>query len=88
MSDEKYQRPAEVFHPGVYLLDELNERNWTQIEFARMINRPVAVVNRIINGKTSITATTALEIAETLGTTPHLWMNLDTAYKLWKASEK
>ena len=81
------RRPAEVFHPGEYLLDMLNERGWTQIEFSEIIGRPIQLVNEIINKKRGITPETAQEIAAALGTSAKLWMNLDSAYNLWK-SEK
>ncbi len=80
------RQPAEVLHPGKYLLDELNARGWTQIEFAEILSRPVQHVNKIINGKRGVTARTAKEFAAAFGTSPQLWTNLDTAYKLWKTN--
>ena len=44
-------KPAEVFPPGEYLRDELEARVWTQGDFARIIGRPLQVVNEIINGR-------------------------------------
>ncbi|MCB2160602.1 HigA family addiction module antidote protein [bacterium] len=79
------RRPAEVFHPGEYLLDELNARGWTQTEFAEIIRRPIKLVNEIVNKKRGITPETAQEIAAAFGTSPELWMNLDSAYNLWKS---
>lgn len=76
--------PAEVFHPGEYLLDELNARGWTQKEFAKMIDRSASCVNQIINKKRGISAKTALELGNALGTGPQFWMNLDSAYRIWK----
>lgn len=81
------RRPAEVFHPGEYLLDELNERGWTQTEFAEIIDRPVRLVNEVINSKRGITPETAREFGAALGTSPEFWMNLDTNYNLWKTNE-
>jgi HTH-type transcriptional regulator/antitoxin HigA len=81
------RRPAEAFRPGEYLLDELNARGWTQTEFAEIISRPVRLVNEIINGKRGITPETATEFGAALGTSAELWMNLDTAYHLWKLGE-
>lgn len=78
------RRPAEVFHPGEHLEDELSARGWTQTEFAEIINRPVRLVNEIINGKRGITPETAREFGAALSTSPEFWMNLDTAYSLWK----
>ena len=81
------RRPAEVFHPGEHLLDELNARGWTQTEFAEIIGRPVRLVNEVVNGKRGITPETAREFGAAFGTSPEFWMNLDTAYNLWKANE-
>lgn len=80
------RRPAEVFHPGEHLLDELEARGWTQTEFAGIIGRPLRLVNEIINGKKGITTETARELGAALGTSAEYWMNLDTAYDLWKSN--
>ena len=77
---------AEVFPPGEFLADELQERGWTQSEFAAIVRRPVKVVNEIIAGKKSITPETALEFAAALGTSPQYWLNLESAYQLWKSA--
>jgi addiction module HigA family antidote len=76
--------PAEVFAPGEFLADEIEARGWTQIEFAKLIRRPPKVVNEIIAGKKTITTETARELAAALGTSPQYWLNLETAYQLWK----
>ncbi|MCY3849701.1 MAG: HigA family addiction module antitoxin [Acidimicrobiaceae bacterium] len=74
--------PAEVFPPGEYLRDELNERGWTATEFAEIIGRPLQAVSEILNGKKEITTETACSFSEALGTTPELWLNLQRAYRL------
>ena len=74
--------PAEVFPPGEYLRDELKERRWTQGDFARIIGRPLQMVNEIINGKKRITVETAKAIGLALGTGPELWLNLENTYRL------
>ena len=79
-------QPAEVFAPGEFLREELEERKWTQADLARIIGRPVQVVNLIVTGKKAITAQTALQIAAALGTGPEIWLNLQTAYDLSTAS--
>lgn len=75
---------AEIFPPGEFLRDELEARNWTQTEFAEIIGRPVRLVNEIISGKKSITPETALQLSASLGTSPELWMNLESQYQLSK----
>jgi len=80
----KITKIAEVFPPGEFLRDELDARNWTQSDLARILGRPLQVVNQIITGKKSITPQTAVELAAALGTSPDLWLNLETSYRLAK----
>jgi HTH-type transcriptional regulator/antitoxin HigA len=80
-------RPAEVFHPGEYLRDELAARGWTQGDLAQVIRRPISAVNEMINGKKRITAETAKAIGLALDTGPELWVNLQTAYDLFQAPD-
>ena len=69
-----------AFHPGEYLKDELDAREWTQTELAEMIGRPLRLINRIIAGKAGITAQTAQQLAAAFGTSAELWMNLQNQY--------
>lgn len=76
------REPAEVFPPGEFLRDELEERGWTQTDLAQILGRPVGMVNEIIVGKRGISPETARGLAAAFDTTPTLWMNLETAYRL------
>jgi HTH-type transcriptional regulator / antitoxin HigA len=78
--------PAEAFPPGSYLRDELEARGWSEKEFAEIIGRPAQAVSEILNGRKQIVPDTALAIAEALGTSPNLWLNLQTNYSLFVAS--
>lgn len=75
------RKPAEVFPPGEYIKDELDARGWSQAEFAEILGRPARVVSEIINGKRAISPETAKEVAAAFGSTPELWMNLESAYR-------
>lgn len=74
---------AEVFSPGEYLDDELKARGWSQSEFADIIGRTPSVVSQVVLGKRAITPELAKEIGAALGTGPEVWMNLESAYRLW-----
>ena len=74
--------PAEVFPAGDYLRDELEERGWTIGEFAEIIGRPVQAVSEILNDKKEITTETACALADALGTSPELWLTLQTNHRL------
>jgi HTH-type transcriptional regulator / antitoxin HigA len=79
-------KPNIVFSPGEILLDELEERNISQSDFAEILNRPLKTINEIIKGKKSITPETANDIAAALGTSPELWLGLQAEYDLFKIS--
>ncbi len=75
-------KPAEVFPPGDYLRDEIESRGWSQVDFAKIIGRPLQAVNEIVNNKKSITGETTKAIGLALGTSPELWLNLQNYYDL------
>jgi HTH-type transcriptional regulator / antitoxin HigA len=77
--------PAEAFHPGEYIRDELEARGWSQKDLARILDRPLQVVNEIVNGRKRITADTAMAIGLAFGTGAKVWLNLQSTYDLWKA---
>ena len=80
------RQPKNPFHPGEVLLEEfLEPLGISQAEFARTIGWTRARLNELIRGKRGITAAAALDLAEVLGTSPKLWMNLQTTYDLDKA---
>lgn len=69
-------------HPGKILADELNTRELTAAELARIINVPPNRITQIINGKRNITADTALRLGKYFGMSPEFWMNLQKQYDL------
>ena len=82
-------RPANPIHPGRMLLEEfLTPSGTSQRAFATRVGWTVAKLNELINGKRGITADSALDLAEELGTSPEVWLNLQMHYDLNKAEEK
>jgi addiction module HigA family antidote len=55
---------------------------------ARDLGVPANRITEIVNGTRTITAETALLLARRFGTTPELWMNLQTAWSLEEARRK
>lgn len=79
---------AETFPPGEFLRDELEARGWTQTELAEIMGRPVRLINEIIAGKKAITPETAVQLGDSLGTGPELWMNLESQHQLSKVTNQ
>lgn len=76
--------PAEVFPPGDFIREELEVREWSQVDLAAILGRDERLVSEIISGKRAITPETARGLASAFGTTPNLWMNLESTYRLSK----
>jgi len=49
---------------------------------------PPRRINEIVHGSRSITQNTALRLAPYFGTTPHLWLNLQTDFDLRKLEQR
>ena len=82
-----YTDPKNPFHPGEILLEEfLEPKGATQAAFAEKIGWTKTRLNELIKGKRGITAAAALDLADALGTSPKLWMNLQATYDLDKAA--
>jgi addiction module HigA family antidote len=60
----------------------------SQRSFAGKLGWTAAKLNELINGKRGITADSALDLAEELGTTPELWLNLQMQYDLARAQTR
>ena len=70
-------------HPGEILLEDfLKPMGISQYRLAKDISVPARRINEIVQGKRSITADTALRLALFFGTSPELWINLQTHYEL------
>lgn len=82
------KQPKNPFHPGEILLEEfLIPLDLTQVAFAQKIGWTKARLNELIKGKRGVSAETALDLADVLGTTPKLWMSLQATYDLDKAEK-
>jgi addiction module HigA family antidote len=87
--EHEMREPANPFHPGEMLLEEfLEPLAMTQAAFAQKLGWTRARLNELVNGKRGVTADAALDLAEALGTSAKLWMNLQATYDLDKAKKR
>lgn len=77
-------RTNATYPPGEYLAEELEARSITQVALAKMMDRPVQVINAIVRGRKAITAETAVQLEKALGIEAEFWMNLEMFYQLAK----
>jgi addiction module HigA family antidote len=67
--------------PGEVLFEEfMKPLGMSRNRLAGDIDIPVSRVSDIVRGKRSITADSALRLAEYFGTSPELWLNLQAGF--------
>ena len=75
--------------PGEILAEEfLQPLNITQRQLAEHLGCDVKVINRIVNGRTSISAELAIRLARALNTSPEFWLNAQQAVDVFDALRK
>ena len=76
-------------HPGEILKNEfLDDLGITPYALSRNTGIDRGNLSRIINGKSAITADTALRLARFFGTSADSWMNLQSRYDLETAKDR
>jgi addiction module HigA family antidote len=75
--------------PGEILSEEfLIPLGMTQKQLADHLGCDVKVVNRLVNGRTSVSAEMALKLGATFRTSAEFWLNAQKAVDLFKAEQK
>ncbi len=75
--------------PGEILREEfLLPLGMTQKHLADHLGYDVKVVNRIVNGRSSVTAEMALKLAASFRTSPEFWLNAQKAVDLHRATSR
>jgi HTH-type transcriptional regulator / antitoxin HigA len=69
-------------HPGKILRQKLEERGWTQDEFALITGRNKKTIGNIITGKTGISPDMAVTLSAVFKDSASEWMNWDSQYAL------
>ena len=73
--------PDWISSPGDTIIDLLNERDWTQVDFAIRMGQSPKHINEIIKGKKPLTRETALKLERVLGSTAEFWLNRELQYQ-------
>ena len=76
-------------HPGEVLREEfLLPLGLSAGAFAKACGVPRTRIERLSNEETGVTADTALRLSKVFGTSPQLWLNLQTDYDVQIATRK
>ena len=76
--------------PGDTILDILEEKNWTQADFAGRTGYTTKHVSQLVRGKAAITEDTALRLERVLGGSAEFWLSREARYReaIARAKEK
>ena len=74
-------------HPGEVLKEWIPE-GMTVTAAAEQLGVSRVMLSKILNGKAGISAEMALRLAAWLGTTPEVWLEMQSARDLWEAEQK
>jgi addiction module HigA family antidote len=75
--------------PGEILSEEfLKPMAMSQTELANHIGCDVKVVNRIVNGRSAVTAAMAIRLGAALRMSPQFWLNAQQAVDIYDAARK
>jgi addiction module HigA family antidote len=75
--------------PGEILSEEfLKPLGMTQAELAEHLGCDVKVVNRIVNGRTSVTAEMAIRLGAAFRMSPEFWLNAQQAVDIYQAGRR
>lgn len=70
-------------HPGRVLREYLGDMAVSAAAAHLRVTR--VTLSRVLNGKAGISANMALRLGAALGTSPDLWINMQSQYDLWRA---
>ncbi len=80
--------PAEAFHPGEFLAEELEARGWSVVEFARLSRIPVKQISEIVSGRRSVGIRASMALSAAFdGMRPDYWYRLQESYDQWLESQ-
>ena len=74
-------------HPGEVLREWLPE-GMTITKAAKELQVSRALLSKVLNGKAGVTAGMALRLSVWLGTTPDVWLGMQTQWDLWQAEQQ
>jgi len=85
----KYELKRSPTHPGEILREDfLSPLALTQTELAKALKTTFRTINEILNEKRSISPDMALRLSRYFGTSPDVWIGLQTEYDLYRAKMK
>src|SRR5580658_7917731 len=74
-----------IMHPGTYIKEEMEERDWSQRDLAFILGCSEQAINPILNGKRAISPELAKALGDAFDVPAEFFANLQQAYDLAQA---
>jgi addiction module HigA family antidote len=74
-------------HPGEVLREWLPE-GMTVTSAAQALQISRVTLSKVLNGKAGISASMALRLSQWLGTSPDVWLGMQSQWDLWQAEQQ
>ncbi len=81
-------RAAKKFGPGYFIKEQMDLRNWIQVDLADVMGVSEKHLNKILKNNQPITLEIARLLSEVFNTSAQYWINIDTGYRLWLEQER
>lgn len=79
---------SQVFHPGEFLLEEIEERELKKQDVASALDILPHHLSAIFKGKRNISPKLAIKLERFLGVSAEYWINLQTSFDLQEARKE
>lgn len=76
-----------AFHPGEFLLEEVEERKLKKSELAKQLGLLPGHLSELFKGKRNINAKLAVRLEKVLDVSAEYWLGLQSAYDLSQARQ-
>ena len=80
-------QPDYAVAPGTILAERLEAHDMSYADFARRCGRSPKLISEIVAGKAPVEPQTALQFEKVTGVAAHIWLGIETDYRLNRAQE-
>lgn len=84
-NDEGVEIQIQAFHPGIFLLEEVEAREILKKDLAKELNILPNNLSQIFKGKRNISVALAIKLEKVFDISAEYWIGLQTAYDLQEA---
>lgn len=79
---------AEVFHPGSFIGEEIEARDWPRDEALARLGWESWVLDDVLLGLRRVERGEAVDLARVFGTSVEFWLNLQHLHDAWKGASR